>query len=207
MIKANQLTIVCNDMCCHLLWVIKLQQKADSCLSTKTNHWKYSSIMKHSIMVLSITQHHHDTMTPSHGEGGGEKDFVVSPWDHEISHGDNEIAHGLMVMVGKKSCPPPHQERISWSHGETMRYLVVTMRKLMVSPWASSWSPRGISWWNCRCRKFMKYWKVSTLTYLMLLSPVMMVRSRHTKSSVDHTQAEQKGSRLQKELWKGSGGC
>ena len=118
-------------MCCHLLWVIKLQQKADSCLSTKTNHWKYSSIMKHSIMVLSITQHHHDTMTPSHGEGGGEKDFVVSPWDHEISHGDNEIAHGLMVMVGKKSCPPPTKRE---SHG------------LMVRPWDISWWPWENSW-------------------------------------------------------------
>ena len=111
MIKANQLTIVCNDMCCHLLWVIKLQQKADSCLSTKTNHWKYSSIMKHSIMPWS--QHHHDTKPPptmreSHG-------LMVRPWDisrwprenswshREISHGHHVVSHGEIVTA-RSSC-------------------------------------------------------------------------------------------------------
>ena len=91
--------------------------------------------------------------------------FSWSPWatswrDHEFSHGHHELAHGrevmwnffvtmryLMVshqkiylMVGKwckKNWPPPHHEVGSWSRGETMSYLMVTTRYLMVS-WLGS---------------------------------------------------------------------
>ena len=130
MIKANQLTIVCNDMCCHLLWVIKLQQKADSCLSTKTNHWKYSSIMKHSIMVWSITHHPHDTLTPSHGEVEGRKrfcGFTMRPWDISWWQWDSSWSHG---NGGQNKLPPTKRE----SHG------------LMVRPWDISWWPWENSW-------------------------------------------------------------
>ena len=76
---------------------------------------------------------YHDTLL---WRGGGEKDFVVSPWDHLISHGDNEIAHGLMVMLGKKSPPPTKSE----SHG-----LMVRPWDILWWSWENSWSHRELA--------------------------------------------------------------
>ena len=113
-------------MCCHLLWDIKLEQKACSYLLTK-NHWTYSFVIKLSIMAWSIFN---ITMSPSLGAGGkGFFDFTMRPWDNSWWQRDCSWSHG---KVG----PPHHHEQVSWSHGETMSYLAVTMRKLMVSPWA-----------------------------------------------------------------------
>ena len=89
------------------------------------------------------------------GGGGGLKH---SPWEHlmvqwEISRWDPEISHDTMRCSHDETfCPPSPFERFAWSHGETSHG---TMRYLMVSPWDFSWSPCGISWTNCRCRKFM----------------------------------------------------